>query len=604
MQTENGLRYWHLIDAYIKQPHERYLLAAADLGRELMQAGLPPEGLAEIHHLVLEKLGQTYPDLTLSAAAQLTAVPFIEAMMAYGIAFREQIAIRERHGRANLEAVTEQSRDLIVITDRQGLVEYVNPAFLKTTGYTINECLGSTPSKLVNSGHQLPAVYRELWRTIETGDVWQGRLIDRNKQGDLFVVDVNVFPLENYAGQIVNYVSISRDITERVAIERTVQEKTQRLEAVATLAAGIAHDAKNLLGVILGYADLVAADVTDTLSRNNLEQIKLAANRSRDLVLQILAFARQDQDEEQPNDVRVLDVAQEVLSLIRISCTPDLKLDVHEHFPGASVSIRRSHLTQVLMNLALNAEQAMEFKNGTLDIIIDQCKIPPAGLGLPLLSGGYICIQVIDNGPGIPENLQHRIFDPFFTTKKETGGTGLGLSVTRNIIENYHGAIDLWSRQGQGTRFTIILPTSQPADNQQSTQKTIHITPAPPVDNQVALIVDDDTTQLTLIKKMAAKVNIQTLVTDNPWAALKAFHKNPKRFFAVVTDQWMPELEGISLAQHMLDVNPQLSIILYTADPEMVDEIKLKTIGIRQFLVKPIDYRALMELLKSYRDGN
>jgi len=582
--------YRQLLARYREQADEASLLAAAELGRALLRDQVPPEDLVEWHHQVLAEWSAQDASFTLAEALHIATAPLMEALMAYGLMFREQLARRERLGRANLEAVTEQSRDLIVITDRQGRVEYVNQAFLDRTGYTMKECLGATPGRLVKSGRQAEAVYRELWRTIEAGQSWQGRLLDRDKAGNLFVVDTSIFPLRDHSDIIVQYVSISRDITERVAIERAFQEKSQRLEAVATLAAGIAHDANNLLGMILGYADLVAADATDPLMSENLEQIKLAALHTRDLVGQILAFARRDRAGNDLELVRVADVAHEVFGLLRASTGPNLRLTVHEHFAAATVAVRRGQLTQVLMNLALNAEQAMGFDDGRIDIEIGHTHAPPDGFGLPLREDGYITIDVVDNGPGIPWELQARVFDPFFTTKNAAEGTGLGLSVAKNIIERHQGAIELWSEPGQGTRFSIVLPFVRGIAPAAATTAT---------DDRVALIVDDDLPQLRIIKSMAARAGIRTLVTDNPWTALKAFHNDARRFFAVATDQFMPELDGTRMVQHMRDINPDLLVILFSAEPELIDQAALAAQGIAAFLPKPIDYERLIALLRA-----
>ncbi len=592
-------RYQSLLQAYLKAPAEAGLLAAADLGRDLMQNGMPPEEIAEMHHLALAAIGAQTPCLTLAATAAPTALPLIEMLMAYGIAFREQVAERERRGRANLEAVTEQSKDLVIITNKQGTVEYVNPAFLLTTGYTQKECLGATPAQLLKSGRQGAAVYRELWRTIENGQAWQGRLIDRDKKGNLFVIDASIFPLRDFSGEIVQYVAISRDITERVAMERTVQEKTQRLEAVATLAAGISHDANNLLGVIIGYADLLIDSLNDTDHQANLEQIRIAAERCRDLVGQVLAFVRRDRVDNEIGVVAVNDVVREVISLLKVSCPPTLTLSVKDSAPGASVAIRRSQLTQVLMNLALNAEQAMGLDGGNLDVEISWVRQPPESLRLPHFDSGYVVIDVVDTGPGIPEELQHRVFDPLFTTKHESEGTGLGLSVAKSIVEACHGGIELWSTLGNGARFSVVLPHATRSvmlpDEAVNRDRMM--------DERVVLVVDDEPSQLMLIKHMAKRVGVQTLVTDNPLVALKAFHQQPNRFFAVVTDQFMPEIDGTLMAQHMLEINPDLLIVLCTGSPEGIDTAGIEALGIREFLVKPIDYGRLMASLRTYRDS-
>ncbi len=597
--------YRRLLSDYVTQPTEAALQAAADLGRELMQVGMPPEGVAELHHLALSALAKQHPELFTAAAVEQTAALLIEMLMTYGLAFREQMALRERLGQANLEAVTEQSQDMVVITDTHGRVEYVNPAFLAATGYSFEECKGSTPADLVKSGRQSDAIYRELWQSIESGKSWQGPLINRDRSGKLFVVDSSIFPLRDYQGQIKQYVAIARDITERVAMERSMQEKTQRLEGIATLAAGIAHDANNLLGMILGYADLVAADVTDTLTQSNLEQIKLAATHSRDLVGQILAFGRHNQRAEPPQLVPVLEVVQEIVALLKVSCSPNVQLTVRTKTeqPEAIVAIRRGQLTQVLMNLALNALQAMGMEDGQLDIEIEHLGTPPAGLGLELHEAGYVCIHVNDNGPGIPEALQQRIFDPFFTTKNAEEGTGLGLSVTKNIIDRYQGAVTLWSEPGKGSRFSVLLPQAdEDALTHIDTSPKSRPAPATKKQQSVALIVDDDRSQLNLIKRMADKASIQTLVIDDPWEALKIFHHNPKRFFAVVTDHFMPELSGLRMAQHMLDVNPKLFVILCTASPEKIDRRGIEVAGIVELMVKPLNYGDLMQRLRTWQD--
>jgi PAS domain S-box-containing protein len=361
---------------------------------------------------------------------------------------------RNEADRERLMAAVEQAGDSIVITDLEASIQYVNPAFEKATGYTRSECLGRNP-RILKGGGQPAEFYLELWDTLLSGKAWTGRLENRRKDGTPFTEDATITPVFDKDENITNYVAVKRDVTERVAHEAQ-HLQAQKMEALGRLAAGVAHDFNNMLGVILALVKL-ELEAGRPGQTDGLEQIQKAAASSADMTGQLLAFARC-----QPMAPVVLDLNRTLEGLMKLLprlLGKDVKLSWLSQPDLGFVKVDPSQLDQALVNLCINARDAMsgrgelrlEASNVTLQA--DDC------LGLENVHpGDYVELRVTDDGCGMDPSTSQRVFEPFFTTKPPGQGTGLGLAMVYGMVTQSNGTIAVDSRPGLGSRFTIRLP--------------------------------------------------------------------------------------------------------------------------------------------------
>ena len=352
----------------------------------------------------------------------------------------------------------EQSADTVLITDREGRIQYVNPAFEKLTGYAREEACGKTP-RILKSGEQGPDTYQEMWKTLLAGQVYRGILVNRKKNGDLiYYVEESISPVRDPNGEITHFISNGRDLTERLRLEAQLVQ-AQKMDAIGRLAGGIAHDFNNPLTIITSYSELALDAVPqDSPLEDRLHEILLAARRAAELTRQLLAFSR-----KQPQALRVVEVNQVVSNIAKMLprlIGEDIKFTF---IPGerlGEVRIDPVQLEQVLMNLAANARDALpqggHLSIETSDVHLTSDYIQGKPAVIPL--GRYTLITVTDNGCGIPrEDLPH-IFEPFYSTKPSGKGTGLGLATVYGIVKQNHGFVWVYSEPGSGTVFKVYFP--------------------------------------------------------------------------------------------------------------------------------------------------
>src|SRR4051812_21200704 len=357
-----------------------------------------------------------------------------------------------------LSSAVEQSPDTVVITDRQGAIEYVNPAFEALTGYKSDEVRGRTP-RILKSGEQGPEIYQDMWKTILSGNVFRGILVNRKKNGELYYVEESICPVRDSQGQITHFIANGRDLTERLRLEAQLLQ-AQKMDAVGRLAGGVAHDFNNLLTIITSYSEL-ALDVVPQNSplAAKLEEILLAARRAAELTRQLLAFSR-----KQPQALRVVEL-NPVIAGISKTLPRLIGEDIEFSFiPGQGlgpVRVDPVQIDQILMNLAANARDAMpqggRLRIETSSVDLDEDYIHDKPAAIPL--GHYAVITVSDNGCGIPREDVPHIFEPFYSTKPPGKGTGLGLATVYGIVKQNKGYIWVYSERDRGTVFKIYLPS-------------------------------------------------------------------------------------------------------------------------------------------------
>jgi len=495
-----------------------------------------------------------------------------------------------------LETAIDNAIECIMVSDRENRLTYVNRAFEKLTGYSAAEALGNTPGML-KSGQHDRAFYQNLKKTIYAGHPWEGNITFRKKNGDYYDVYATITPICDQAGIPEHFVSVHRDVTKEREQEKRFQQN-QRLEAIGTLAGGIAHDFNNLLTPILGFTDLsIRALPPGSKTKDYLEQVLLAANRSKELVQQILSFSRRSNHERKP--LLMAPIIKESLKLLRASIpsTIDIKEEIYATTEMAVADPTEIH--QVMMNLCTNAYQAMP-DGGVLTVTLKTVDLDSDTVAIipNCKPGQHLKLSVEDTGQGIPPEIRDRIFEPYFTSKEEGRGTGLGLAVTHSIVAASGGGITVLSESGNGTRFNVYLPVAEgsPTDavEKQAVIRSGH---------ERILFVDDEPAIVELGQKMLEQYGYSVTTSVDPVQALERFKNAPADFDMVITDMTMPGMTGEQLTTALLHIRPDLPIVVCTGFSERMNKEKAQEIGIRKLLDKPIAPSALLSTIREIFDS-
>lgn len=389
------------------------------------------------------------------------------------------------------------------------------------------------------------------------------------------------------------------DITEykRAAEERermaTQLRHAQKMEAVGTLAGGIAHEFNNLLGVIIGYTEMAQnTPPGDARASHYLKQVLIAGNRAKAIANQILTFSRRGESVRKAVDIQRL--VSEAVQLLRITLPSTVEIDEHLAAKGVSIVADADQLHQVLMNLGANAAQAMP-EGGTLDIGLERIDVDE-GLILSrsnLAAGRYVRLSVSDTGIGMDKATLERIFDPFFTTKEVGKGTGLGLSIVHGIVTDHGGAISAYSEPGHGTTFQLYLPCADVAAETDASAEFA----MPFGHGEVVLFVDDEPSLVELGEELLAALGYEPIGYHSGQEALAAFRADPARFDLVITDQIMPKLTGLDFAAELIRIRPDIPILLATGRADLALAQRGRLTGIREVVKKPLLTRELAEAI-------
>jgi PAS domain S-box-containing protein len=492
----------------------------------------------------------------------------------------------------------ERSNDIVFACDHSGRLKSVNPAGARILGYTVQELMDLDAKQLLDPA-SLPKIEDWIKQRQKALDCPNLECELLAKDGRHVLVEVSGDMLYSN-GQLTGAQGIARDITERKHAEEALRQSEeklrqgQKLEAIGKLAGGIAHDFNNILAAILGYAELSATEIPpEHPVKSHLEQIAKAGKRARDVVQQILAFSRKLEQERRP--IYLQTILDEALNLLRATLPATVEIETKIDATCGPVMADSTQMHQVILNLATNASHAMSAKGGQLRIILEP--ILPNGKHpstFPELSQGkYVCLSVCDTGPGIAPEIQKQIFEPYFTTKSVGEGSGLGLAVVHGIVQSHGGAITVNSALGQGACFKIYLPCCA----EKSDKPPV---PAPEMAKGQGriLLIDDEEALVNLGRRALEKLGYQVTGETSSVRALKKFTDKPQQFDVVVTDQTMPQLTGLSLAQEIWKIRPELPVIISTGYSEQITSEIATSLGFHTFLNKPYTVSELARVIQ------
>ncbi|MGA7160788.1 MAG: PAS domain S-box protein [Bacteroidota bacterium] len=473
----------------------------------------------------------------------------------------------------------EAAANAIIITDREGKIISVNPAFSRFTGYSASEVIGKNP-KILNSGTQPESFYKNLWETITSGQVWRGDVVNKRKDGSLYDEEMIITPVHNAKGQISNFIAIKQDVTERKKLHVELAQM-QKMESIGTLASGIAHDFNNILGIILGYASLIERD-PQTVSQS-IESINAAVNRGANLVRQILTFARKTDAIFGPLELNVM--TKEIVKMLRETFpkTIEIVTQLGKNIPPVNADATQIH--QAILNLCVNGRDAIP-ASGILTLktaIVDSASL--RNTFPDLVEADYVHLSVTDTGVGMDEKTQEKIFDPFFTTKEKGKGTGLGLSVVYGVMKEHHGFVDVQSVPGEGSTFNLYFPVSQKLlplvfenPEQRGTISGGH---------ETLLIVEDEETLLVMLKVVIEEKGYRIIIATDGLQALEVYRSRMDEISLVLTDVGLPKMSGELLFWELKKLNPAVKVILASGYIDINSKSEILKAGVKEFIQKP-----------------
>jgi PAS domain S-box-containing protein len=481
----------------------------------------------------------------------------------------------------------------------------VNAALARMYGYEHPEELINQVSDIQGQIYVDPTFRQKFKEQMEQNGLVQGVEYQvRRRDGSVIWISESARAVRDESGAIHHYEGFIDNITDRKSAEaeRAKLEKqmlhAQKMDAIGTLAGGMAHDFNNILCAIIGYTELTLVDAhVRGMTRDNLEMVLKSAGRARDLIKRILTFCRPT--DTQRNPLKLGAILKEVAKLLQATLPSTITINVNIRTEEDVVVADAMEIHQVIMNLGTNAGHAMKSKGGRLEFELETVELDAdIAEGLSFPAGSYVHLSVSDTGRGMTPEVLGRIFEPFFTTKAPGRGTGLGLTLVQKIVTRSGGHIKVKSQQDRGTTFHLYLPKSSelPATTSPDKNKIL------PGNHEQILVVDDEIPVLDMMQQRLRKMGYRVTTRADSREAMKTFCADPGHFDLVITDHTMPDLQGAELAEEMSTVRPDLPVILMTGLNEPPDLSSSRYAPLRYVFQKPINFVELSHCLRRFLD--
>jgi PAS domain S-box-containing protein len=516
--------------------------------------------------------------------------------MAIDITERMKAQADLRESEEKYRSFFEELKDCVVVATPAGKIVEANRAAVELLGYDGREDLYRLD---VSKDFYADPQDWDRFQTLitDSGSVENFEVVLKRKDGGRVTVLVSGNTVLDEEGKIIFYRVTVRDITDQRRLQDQLAQ-AQKMESIGTLAGGIAHDFNNILGAIMGYSELTLNDLPEgTEARENMSEVVKATYRARNIVRQILTFSRKSEESRSPISVPL--VVKEVLRFIRASIPTTIEIRDDIDPDSGRIMGDSNQLHQVVMNLCTNAHHAMREEGGTLEVRLDRIVLDRHSAADPhgLAEGSYVRLSVSDTGSGMDAETIERIFEPYFTTKEKDEGSGLGMAVVHGIVKGYGGTVAVESTPGEGSTFIIYLPRIETSEDMEPAE----LGPLPRGTEKV-LFVDDEMPLARLGQKMLEKLGYRVDVTTNSAEALEKVRSDPQGWNIIITDQTMAGLTGSRLAAELLSIRPDLPIIICTGYSDIMDKEKAEKIGVRDYLMKPLDRAVLARTVRRALD--
>ncbi len=484
-------------------------------------------------------------------------------------------------------------------TSTDGRLLRFNKQFCRITGYTTDE-LYRLKFEDISHPQDIEENLSQLQRLL-SGESESFTIEKRYFRKDMSAiwVSVTVSLVKTISNEPDYFIAVVEDISERRRLEAQLQQ-ARKMEAIGTLAGGVAHDFNNILTPIIGYTEILLGEMeSGRREKFFLQEIFGAARRAQDLVKQILTFSRRTECEKTVFNMAL--IIKESLKLLRatIPSTIEFRQDIDSD--DCIVKADPTQIHQIIMNLCTNAFHAMGDNGGVLTVFLKIEEISGQDTSLEVSSGRYVLLEVGDSGCGMNAETIERIYEPYFSTKPKGEGTGLGLAMVHGIVKSLGGYISVYSEPGDGTVFRIYIPVHESNSIPENRKK---VSGEIPGGSERIMVVDDDAIITSMITTMLSGLGYKVIAENSSTEALSRFQSDPGAFDLVITDMTMPKLTGIMLAQQLLALRPQIPIILCTGFSLQINAENARAVGIRAFLTKPVLKKDLALAVRQALDGN
>ncbi|MDX8413926.1 MAG: CBS domain-containing protein [Mariprofundales bacterium] len=496
-----------------------------------------------------------------------------------------------------MSQAVEQAGESVIITDKKGVIEYANPAFCRITGYTLDEAIGNTP-RLLKSGNQERSFYAGMWKTITAGNIWQGKVVDKRKDGTFFTALLTITPIKNDLGEITHYTGLHADVTERETEEAHFRH-TQKMAAIGTMVGGIAHNFNNMLAGVTGniYLAKQRARSGDNVMAN-LNNVEVLSHQAAEMIQQLLSFARKGV--VQMKAMPLAPFLAETLKLLVVAVPEDI--EVNHAICGDDLLINgdATLLHQMLANLINNARDAVHgVDNPAITIKLEaMCADERFGRRHPDAKHEYYAhLSVADNGTGIAErNIEH-LFEPFFTTKEEGKGTGLGLSMLHGAMKTHHGFVDVTSKEGEGATFHLYFPQLKTTQKAEQSEEVIVETAG---NGELILLADDADMVRETTAEVLESLGYRVLQAKDGIEGMELFQQYSQEIAIALLDMVMPHCDGLTLGKKIRAMAPNLPLFFLTGyDAEHVFNGE-NPLSNSEVMTKPVGFDLLSNMIRQY----